>query len=370
MNITEATQKRGLGGGDDTSKPPTRSPSVSSVASSTTTTHQSTPAATPRGFGSPVSTAATIPLAAAKPPGTKGRVVKIDTNYLKLHIEKLVTTAYHYDVSIEPNMPKRFMPFVFEEFRKKNFAKIFIAFDGQKNAISPQLLKLDSANIERQVTIEDPDNAKPRVYTVAIKELKGHGTGAIDMKSLSTYQQSRQFDLPARAMQAMEIILKSVFLAVKGVQCGRSFYTAPVQPYSLGDNYELWTGLFQSTILGARPYLNVDIAHKAFPSPMNVIEIIKSFRNGDTSRALDNRTAEELRTHLKGLRITYATPGQAASTKCYKFMDLALPPGQVIFLFISLAFFFPKHNFHIYLWIFVFFFYFFRSNFAMKPVSR
>lgn len=33
-----------------------------------------------------------------------------------------------------------------------------------------------------------------------------------------SYQKSRQFDLPLRAMQALEIILKSVFLNVKGVQ--------------------------------------------------------------------------------------------------------------------------------------------------------
>lgn len=108
--------------------------------------------------------------------------MKIDVNYLLLNLQKLVATCYHYDINIEPNMPKRFMPFVFEEFRRKNFPQTFLAFDGQKNAISPVVLKID--NVERQVIIPDPDNATPRTYMVAIKQVKD--TSAIDLKVLST----------------------------------------------------------------------------------------------------------------------------------------------------------------------------------------
>lgn len=123
-----------------------------------------------------------MPLAPAKGPGKKGRPVTIDVNYLLLNLQKLVSTCYHYDINIEPNMPKRFMPLVFEEFRRKNFPQTFIAFDGQKNAISPVILKIE--NVERQVVIPDPDNATPRTYMVAIKQVKD--TSAIDLKVLTT----------------------------------------------------------------------------------------------------------------------------------------------------------------------------------------
>lgn len=79
-------------------------------------------------------------------------------------------------------MPKRFMPYVFEAFRQKNFPQTFMAFDGQKNAISPVVLKIDK--VERQIVIPDPDNATPRTYMVGIKQVKD--TSAIDLKVLAT----------------------------------------------------------------------------------------------------------------------------------------------------------------------------------------
>lgn len=168
----------------------TRSPSISSTTS-TSTTHSTVKSGAADGSGERESrpmfslnipTAAAMPLAPPKGPGKKGRPVKIDVNYLLLNIQKLISTCYHYDINIEPNMPKRFMPFVFEEFRRKNFPQTFLAFDGQKNAISPVVLKTE--NVERQIVIPDPDNATPRTYMVAIKQVKD--SSAIDLKVLST----------------------------------------------------------------------------------------------------------------------------------------------------------------------------------------
>lgn len=103
----------------------------------------------------------------------------------------------------------------------------------------------------------------------------------------------------------------------------------PNQRFDLGDCYELWTGMFQSTVLGFKPYLNVDIAHKAFPSPMNIIDIVKTFRNGDPSRELDRYAENDLKTILRGLTISYALPG--VPPKQYKFNDLKPPPGKLKF---------------------------------------
>lgn len=94
----------------------------------------------------------------------------------------------------------------------------------------------------------------------------------------------------------------------------------PTQHYDLGDNYELWTGLYQATVLGSRPYLNVDIAHKAFPSKIAVIDVLNP--RVDLRRDLEPRDRNALKTHLNGLMIQYSMPGHDASSRSYKFLDL------------------------------------------------
>lgn len=104
-------------------------------------------------------------------------------------------------------------------------------------------------------------------------------------------------------------------------QVGRSFYQPLSRTVDLGDAYDLWTGLFQSVILGAKPYLNVDIAHKAFPAPIPLLEVLNKFRM-DPNREISGRDKDCLRKHLRGLCITYAPPGTAATKSIYKFNDL------------------------------------------------
>lgn len=123
-----------------------------------------------------------------------------------------------------------------------------------------------------------------------------------------------------------------------GVQVGRSFFPFPVrQSEYLGDFYDLWRGLFQSTILGRIPYVNVDIANKAFPTPMNVINIVdelyKQNRNarGDRRSPLDRGIADQLHRHMRGLRIIYDMPGNQASAKSYKYLQLGEMPSREFF---------------------------------------
>lgn len=93
----------------------------------------------------------------------------------------------------------------------------------------------------------------------------------------------------------------------------------PKQRFDLGDNYELWTGLYQSTVLGSCPYLNVDIAHKAFPSEKSIKDILVESRV-NLDREMDIRAKNEILNHLKGLLITYTMSGQEASRRTYKFL--------------------------------------------------
>lgn len=138
-----------------------------------------------------------------------------------------------------------------------------------------------------------------------------------------------------RAIQCIDIILKDGL--TNGVQVGRSFFTYPERPFDLGDFYELWTGLFQSTILGRVPYVNVDVAHKAFPTAMPLLDIVQGIYNNlriddrQFQSAMRPHAAEALKRHLNGLRIIYEPSGQSASAKSYKFSQLGDTPDRVMF---------------------------------------
>ena len=100
--------------------------------------------------------------------GTKGRKLgEIETNYLRLVMKNLVDNAYHYDVKIEPDKPKKLLTTVFLKFVELNFPKASIAFDGVNNAYASQPLKID--NLEREVTILHPETGRERKYMCAIQ---------------------------------------------------------------------------------------------------------------------------------------------------------------------------------------------------------
>lgn len=115
---------------------------------------------------------------------------------------------------------------------------------------------------------------------------------------------------------------------------GRSFFTVPKPnaTVKLGDYADLWTGLFSSAVLGNIPYVNVDVSHKAFPSAMNLVQIVDEmysvnrFARGNVNSQIDRGIAEQLEKHLRGLRIIYEVPGNKASKKSYKFLKL----GQTV----------------------------------------
>lgn len=101
--------------------------------------------------------------------GTRGTKFRspLETNYLKLIINKMKDVAYHYDVQIEPDKPKKHMTKVFQIFCQNNFKNIGIAFDGAHSAYAPQKLNLDK--IVREVEFINPQTGGARTYLVAIK---------------------------------------------------------------------------------------------------------------------------------------------------------------------------------------------------------
>lgn len=58
--------------------------------------------------------------------------IKVEANYLQLNLGKL-TKAVHYDVTLDPDRPKKELRNVMEAFRVKNYPQRYPAFDGSKN---------------------------------------------------------------------------------------------------------------------------------------------------------------------------------------------------------------------------------------------
>lgn len=160
--------------------------------------------------------------------------------------------------------------------------------------------------------------------------------------------------MPKKALQCIEIILKGAYQQKHlemGIQAARSFYLPAAKREYLGDFFELWLGLFQSTVLGAQIYLNVDVAHKAFPERYSsLLDLLKQIQQ---ERRTDERHAiADMEQHLSGLDVIYKTPGNAGNMRVYKFMGLVGTPSQERFKDmngreLTVAAYFQEQNFPI-----------------------
>lgn len=124
--------------------------------------------------------AALYPICPNKGVSTRGRKKTIEVNYLKLNIARLVATAYHYDIAITPDKPKRLFQKVFTKFRQTNFPNVHMAFDGQKNAYSPAVLNF-CVPIQSETKVTDPEDGREKTFMVQIQEVRG---SAIDLSAL------------------------------------------------------------------------------------------------------------------------------------------------------------------------------------------
>lgn len=85
------------------------------------------------------------------------------------------------------------------------------------------------------------------------------------------------------------------------------------------------------------PFLNVDVAHKAFPKRYrNLLDLIEDISQDmrcrtDFTRPLDYKIISELRRHLSGMDICYKGPGATDGGKIYKFASVVEKPAQVRF---------------------------------------
>lgn len=73
--------------------------------------------------------------------GTLGQPGVVEVNYVKLNLDKMPKEAYHYDVTITPERPKKFLRPAFEQCRIEMFPNALLSFDGMKSCYSIERLK-------------------------------------------------------------------------------------------------------------------------------------------------------------------------------------------------------------------------------------
>uniref|UniRef100_A0A1A9Z3D6 Uncharacterized protein n=1 Tax=Glossina pallidipes TaxID=7398 RepID=A0A1A9Z3D6_GLOPL len=257
--------------------------------------------------------------------GTLGKKGICEVNYLRMNIDKMSDTAYHYDVTITPDRPKKFLRPVFDQCQRQYFSDYVMAFDGSKSCYSVKRLPQKSFDYE----VEVPDSGgRTKSFKIQIKETD---IPEVDLASLRSYHNDRVFDKPMRALQALEVVLASNNHAL-GIRVGRSFYRKPAEFYDLGDGYEMYTGIYQAAILGEVPLLNVDISHKSFPKTQSLIQYLKEC-GIDTNRTIeDYRMKKTILQFLKGIDIVYAPPASfGALPKKKKVFDIGDAPAKTFF---------------------------------------
>ncbi|XP_033232751.1 protein argonaute-2 isoform X2 [Drosophila pseudoobscura] len=241
--------------------------------------------------------------------GTLGKPGQVSVNYLDVNLDKMPAVAYHYDVKITPERPKKFYRQAFDQYRVEHLGGAIAAFDGRASAYSAVKLKCSSQG--QEVKILDR-HGRTLTYTVELKETEDL---EVDLNSLRNYMKNKIYDKPMRALQCLEVVLAAPCHNT-AIRAGRSFFkrSEPGKAFDLNDGYEALVGLYQTFVLGDRPFVNVDISHKSFPKAMPIIEYIEQYQRQkiDKSTNLDYRRYD-IESFLKGMNIIYDPPACLAS---------------------------------------------------------
>ncbi|KAL1449782.1 hypothetical protein WDU94_002257 [Cyamophila willieti] len=255
-----------------------------------------------------------IPRRQNKNGGTLGQKIQVDTNHFAITFKNPQLVIYHYDVAIEPDTPVRYMRPVIAKTAKTHFPNNLFGYDNKKNLFSKGPLPFGVA-MNATVTIFDEERMRDKEYKVEIKKAQ-----EINFASILQFVNSG-VDQPQIAIQALDVILREpACINPNFIRVGRSYFSPPDpnRLIDLGDGLHLWPGFYQSSRIGWRPFLNVDVAHKGFPVTRSVIDIIKDICRGQLPPELSDYDKAALKTRVGGLKVIYEIPNQPNSRKIYK----------------------------------------------------
>uniref|UniRef100_A0A336LXQ0 CSON004700 protein n=1 Tax=Culicoides sonorensis TaxID=179676 RepID=A0A336LXQ0_CULSO len=238
---------------------------------------------------------------------------RIQTNYLELNLNKLPDIIYNYDIKFDPERPKKFLFPAFDQLLRNHLPQLLnkAAYDGAKNFFS--MIKVNDGQFG-PIMVPSPDGGRDKEFKIQIK-----CSALIDMKVIKNYPNHQSKTSLQTAIQALDIVLRSAFNRSGLIRHKRSVFASPVNRIPLEDNYELYIGLFQSFVMGTRPFLNVDVSHKAFPSAAPRLE------------PLYNQFSRNFVDVLKNLNLVYTSP-MTGERKTFKFNGLKGPANKEMFM--------------------------------------
>lgn len=100
-----------------------------------------------------------------------------------MNLDAMPDTAYHYDVTITPDRPKKFMRVAFEECCTKHLNGHIMIYDGAKSCYTTKRLPKKSCVFE--VSVNDSGN-RTKEFKIEIKETE---TAVVELKSLKSYEE-------------------------------------------------------------------------------------------------------------------------------------------------------------------------------------
>ncbi|XP_060653097.1 protein argonaute-2 isoform X3 [Drosophila nasuta] len=274
------------------------------------------------------STAVQVPQDGPIKRGTLGRPGTCAVNYLDVDLSKMPDKAFHYDVTIVPDRPKKFYRQAFDVFRTQYLKNAIAAFDGSKSCYAVDKL---TSPIDGEVEVIDRYGRTVH-YTITIKETDN---SIVDLSSLRSYIKDKIYDKPMRAMQCLEVVLAEP-CNKNAIRAGRSFFmkSGNGAPVELRDGYEALVGLYQSFVLGDKPFVNVDVSHKSFPMSMPVIDYMVNhnrIRMDDIRSGNCNNNLRDVFSFLKDINIVYEPPKIFASTpRAYKVNGFSQQPPKML----------------------------------------
>jgi eukaryotic translation initiation factor 2C len=266
--------------------------------------------------------------------GTLGRKIQIETNHMRVDLGSL-TQVYRYDVSVQPEKkPKKMVRVAMELFRKSYFPQNHPSYDGQKLLYSAKPLPLPGDVVTGKVTIQT-DRGEEQEFTITIKL-----TGTVDLSPLRHLLQKKNVG-EDEAFQCVEVVFKQAYTS-SFINVGRRFYFKSLQnEYLLGTGAQMYLGGYQAMSKGWVPFLNVDVAHKAFTVAIPLTELVVQMCNTrNRPVTLDNLKtfslapyhSEELNQYLKGFKVVYQIPNHPGSKKVYRINGLKERPSRMRFL--------------------------------------
>jgi hypothetical protein len=175
--------------------------------------------------------------------GKRGVKCTLEVNYGKISLnKKMPSIAYHYDITFDPESPKKFLPFALDVFMREEFPNTIFGTDGRKNMYTAVKLMKNKAPVnshEKEIVAVMGDRSKQ--FKVKIKF-----AGEKDLSILRNYKDPmfQNDDKPSDSVQVLDVILRSAFKNIRdAIPVSRGLYFAPNQRMDLGDGMELWLGL-------------------------------------------------------------------------------------------------------------------------------